>query len=94
MNTQPLLADRIESTPVLSGTQWRYAGLIAGGHSRSSIAAKLGVSPETVKSQIAEILHRTGTKTQAAAIFELLRRGELTPEDVERINRPTLALVP
>lgn len=93
MKTQPLLAEPTERKLLLSGTQWRYACLIAGGHNRNSIAEKLGVSPETVKSQISEILRKTGTKTQAQAICELLRLGELTQDGVRRVNQPELMLV-
>lgn len=79
--------------PLLTATEWAYACLLARGLSRVEMAETQGVSTETVKSHVSEIIRKTGAADKTDAVVRLLRCGELTFEQIDRSSRPKLALV-
>jgi len=57
----------------LTGRQYEVLRQISLGLSTPQVAAALGISPETVKWHVKEILRRTGARTRAEAVAMMLR---------------------
>ena len=56
----------------LTGAECRLAGEICTGQSISAIAGRLGVSENTVKTQLQSIFEKTGTHRQAQVVKLML----------------------
>lgn len=71
------LADRrgILGEPVITDRQVEILTLAAQGLSRDQIAARLGVSPSTVKTHFENSYARLGARNRAAAVAEAIRLG-------------------
>ena len=67
---QPLGRDAPRAEDVLSPRECEVLSLVAEGHSNKAIAATLFVSPNTVKTHVASILHKMGadSRVQLAAM--------------------------
>jgi len=52
----------------LSPTQAKVAGLVAQGLTNKEVAARLGISPETVHKHLNAVFQRTGVNTRAAVV--------------------------
>jgi DNA-binding CsgD family transcriptional regulator len=63
----------------LTPAECRLAMLLADGHSPSAIGEKLGVSRNTLKSQLASIYRKTDTSRQAQLVRLLLQLPEASP---------------
>lgn len=63
--------------PVLTDREQEILTLIAEGMTAPSIAAKLFLSPATVKTHLAHLYDKLGVNDRAAAVAEAMRRGML-----------------
>ncbi|CAN5876507.1 response regulator transcription factor [soil metagenome] len=70
------LADRL-SRPEPSPREHEVLSLIAQGHSNKEIAARLGLSEDTVKRHVSNVLDKLGVQDRTQAVTEALRRGLL-----------------
>ncbi len=70
------LADRL-SRPEPSPREQEVLSLIAQGHSNKEIAAQLGLSEDTVKRHVSNVLDKLGVQDRTQAVTEALRRGLL-----------------
>jgi len=68
-------ADRSEAP--LSPQQLTILKYVAQGHSNREIADKMGLSENTVKGHVAEILHRLGVKNRVEAAIQASEKGWL-----------------
>lgn len=68
-------ADRSEAP--LSPQQLSILKYVAQGHSNREIADKMGLSENTVKGHVAEILHRLGVKNRVEAAIQASEKGWL-----------------
>lgn len=64
----PAPEDSLVSRCGLSPTQAKVAGLVAQGLTNKEIAARLGISPETVHTHLNAVFQRTGVNTRAAVV--------------------------
>lgn len=67
--------DRVAAGPVLAGRLGEVARLLGDGLTNKAIARTLGVSPETVKSQVAQLLAVLGATNRAEAAVKARSRG-------------------
>lgn len=70
------LADRL-SRPEPSPREQEVLSLIAQGHSNKEIAGQLGLSEDTVKRHVSNVLDKLGVQDRTQAVTEALRRGLL-----------------
>jgi DNA-binding NarL/FixJ family response regulator len=59
----------------ISDREHEVLGLLAGGLSNKQIAAKLGVSPNTVKTHIARLFEKLGARRRTEAILKARELG-------------------
>lgn len=71
----PVSGDRTEAP--LSPQQLTILKYVAQGHSNREIAEKMGLSENTVKGHVAEILHRLGVKNRVEAAIQASDKGWL-----------------
>lgn len=64
----PVPEEPLVSRYSLSPTQAKVAGLVAQGLTNKEIAARLGISPETVHKHLNAVFQRTGVNTRAAVV--------------------------
>jgi len=62
----------------LSTRQREVIALVAAGHTNSSIAARLHLTSNTVKSHLDQIFHRLGANGRAHAVALAFRSGDLS----------------
>jgi two-component system, NarL family, response regulator len=75
------LAERIRH-PDLSRREIQVLGLLAGGSSNKEMAQSLGVSPATIKNQVASLLAKLDAHDRTHAVALAIERGILDLEDV------------
>jgi two-component system, NarL family, nitrate/nitrite response regulator NarL len=63
--------------PLLSAREREVLRLVAEGLSTSAVAARLVLSPATVKTHLAHLYDKLGVSERAAAVAEAMRRGLL-----------------
>lgn len=68
------LADRL-SRPEPSPREREVLALIATGHSNKEVAAALGLSEDTVKRHVSNLMAKLGAQDRTQAVTEALRRG-------------------
>ena len=81
----PEIADRLAERirhPDLSRREIQVVGLMAGGSSNKEMAHTLGVSPATIKNQVASLLAKLGAHDRTHAVALAIERGILNLEDV------------
>jgi PAS domain S-box-containing protein len=60
----------------LTPRQREVLGLLADGRSTRDIATELGLSPETVRNHVRQVLRRLGARTRLEAVLEAQRAAE------------------
>jgi two-component system nitrate/nitrite response regulator NarL len=66
-----------DERPVLSAREREILGLVAEGMTAPEIAARLHLSPATIKSHLHHLYEKLGVSERAAAVAEAMRRGLL-----------------
>ena len=70
-------ASDIEHTPSLTNREREILALLADGLGNKQIAARLGVSPNTVKTHLELLFEKIGVRSRAEAVAVGVRRGML-----------------
>ena len=70
-------ASDIERTPPLTNREREILALLADGLGNKQIAARLGVSPNTVKTHLELLFDKIGVRSRAQAVAVGVRRGML-----------------
>jgi DNA-binding NarL/FixJ family response regulator len=76
------IADDDTNANPLTARELDVLRLVAGGFRNREIAARLGISPQTVKNHLSAVLHKLGTRNRIRAATYAGRRGWLEPQDV------------
>lgn len=89
MDMVALIRRAIESRPVkvavtnhLSKAEKGVLALVAAGFDTAQIGDRLGVSPNTIRNQVASICSRLGTRNRAGAVARALSTGEIVADDI------------
>jgi PAS domain S-box-containing protein len=75
-----LVARQAEQAP-LTGREHEVIALVAAGLQGGEIAARLGVSPETIKSHVQNAMTKLGAHTRAHAVAIALSTGQIDLHD-------------
>ena len=67
----------VVSGPTLSNREREILGLLADGLGNKQIAARLGISPNTVKTHLELLFEKLGVSSRAEAVATGVRRGLL-----------------
>lgn len=65
----------LNATPKLTCRELEILELVADGYSTPAIAARLSVSPATIKAHLASLYEKLGVSDRAAAVAQGFRRG-------------------
>lgn len=75
------LAQTAEVEPRLSARELEILRLIATGAANRAIAARLALSPQTVKNHLSVIYEKLGVSNRTGAVVAVLEKGLLAQED-------------
>lgn len=78
---RPRAADRTDVAALLTPREQEVLRMIAGGLSNTDIRKSLVLSEATVKTHVARILLKTGSRDRAAAVALAYRSGFVLPDD-------------
>ena len=62
---------------ILTNREKEVFDLLIQNHTTKDIADKLGISENTVRNHISNVMQKLGVKGRASAIVELLKLGEI-----------------
>jgi DNA-binding NarL/FixJ family response regulator len=83
---EAILADRRPTNP-LTPRELKVLGLVAEGMRNREIAARLGVSEQTIKNQLSTVLHKLGVPNRTHAVTYAVRHGWLASGQAQMAGR-------
>ncbi|MDO5051721.1 MAG: response regulator transcription factor, partial [Pseudoclavibacter sp.] len=78
---RPRVADRTDVAALLTPREGQVLRMVASGMSNGDISRALTLSEATVKTHVARILLKTGSRDRAAAVALAYRSGFVLPDD-------------
>jgi DNA-binding CsgD family transcriptional regulator len=72
---EPLTTDRAPAVR-LTPRERQIVACLVDGKTNAEIAARLGVSPQTIKNQLSTLYRKTGTRGRLPLVVAMLRRAD------------------